>query len=36
MADKKKIIVARAAKAIIMRYLYDKHSDWLKESAKSE
>ena len=32
----KELIVARAAKAIIMRYLYDAHSDWLKQRAKSE
>ena len=34
MADKK-IITARAAKAIIMSYLYDAHSDWLKQRAKT-
>ena len=35
MADKK-MIVARAAKAVIMCYLYDTHSDWLEQRAKSE
>ena len=30
----KKIIIARAAKATIMSYLYDAHSDWLKQRAK--
>ena len=28
------IIIARGAKAIIMRYLYDAHSDWLREPSK--
>ena len=29
-----KIIIARAAKAIIISYLYDAHSDWLKQRTK--